>query len=154
MKKVYLAGPISGLTYDECVAWRDEATRELSRHGIAGYSPMRNKAFLRDYGVIEGSYPGYALSGDRAIMTRDHHDTTTADAILVNLLGVDRVSIGTVMELAWAYTRQIPVVLMIEDGGNVHDHPMVREAVGFRVRSLADGLAVLRSVLLHEPVAA
>jgi nucleoside 2-deoxyribosyltransferase len=146
-KKVYLAGPISGLTYDECTRWRDEARVALLPHGIECYSPMRNKAFLREVGTIEQSYPGYALSGDRAIMTRDHHDTTTADAVLVNLLGTARVTIGTVMEIAWAWDRKIPVVAVIEPAGNLHDHPMVREAIGFRTRSVADAVEVVRSVL-------
>jgi hypothetical protein len=35
-------------------------------------------------------------------MTRDRFDATRCDVLLVNLLGAERVSIGTMMEVAWA----------------------------------------------------
>jgi len=41
--KVYLAGPIKGLTYTGATDWRDEAKDALYDIGIAGYSPMRAK---------------------------------------------------------------------------------------------------------------
>ena len=37
---VYLAGPITGLTYEECVGWRERAKEELAKAGITAYSPM------------------------------------------------------------------------------------------------------------------
>lgn len=47
MKKVYLAGPISGQSYDGATSWREEAKEELSSWSdIIGYSPMRGKTYL------------------------------------------------------------------------------------------------------------
>jgi len=149
MLKVYLAGPISGLTHAQCTEWRDYASDKLADAGITSYSPMRHKEFLSDKGVIEQSYPQFALSSDKAIMTRDHNDVVTSDAILVNLLDFKRVTIGTVMELAWAYDRQIPVVVIMEKTGNLHDHPMVREAISIRVETLDEGVACIKSLLTH-----
>lgn len=152
MPKVYLAGPISGLTHDECVGWRDEAARLLGAVGIDSYSPMRGKGYLKDKGVLEQSYPKYALSSDRGIMSRDHNDVITSDALLVNLTGVSRVTIGTVMEIAWAWDRHIPTIVMMEkaEGAypNIHDHPMIREAIGWRVETLAEAVHCVKSVLL------
>lgn len=159
MLKVYLAGPISGLDYGESVSWRDEATRLLGAAGITAYSPMRNKEHLKNAGVLEQSYPKYALSSDRGIMSRDHHDVITADALLVNLTDVKRVSVGTAMEIAWAWDRHIPTVVMMEDpatGGdgrfilNPHDHPMIREAIGWRVKTLEEAVHCVKSVLLPQ----
>jgi nucleoside 2-deoxyribosyltransferase len=149
-KKVYLAGPISGLSHAECIAWRSIASTKLEAAGITAFSPMRHKEFLSDVGKIEQSYPQHALSSDRAIMTRDHNDVLSSDAILVNLLDSPRVTIGTVMELAWAWDRRIPVVVVMEEKGNIHDHPMVREAIGFRVKTLEEGIACVLSVLNHN----
>jgi nucleoside 2-deoxyribosyltransferase len=148
--KVYLAGPISGLTHDQCVGWRNEAADKLAAFGIACFSPMRGKGYLRDAGVLEQSYPRYALSTDRGIMSRDHNDVITADALLINLAGVQRVTVGTVMEIAWAWDRHIPTITIMEDKGNPHDHPMVREAIGWRVRTLDEAIHCVKSVLLHE----
>lgn len=151
--KVYLAGAISGLTYDQGQDWRDYATQSLNKMGIDGYSPLRAKDFLKSFGKIEQSYelteqPLASLSTDRGIMTRDRNDVLTADAVLFYLLGTgSRVSVGTCIEFGWADAFRKPVVLVMEPEGNVHEHPMVREATGFRVNTLEKGLAVLNCIL-------
>ncbi len=150
MARVYLAGPISGLTHADGVAWRQQVTEALTPSGITCFSPMRGKEYLKAHDVIEDSYPQYVLSTDKGIMRRDHNDVVTADALLVNLLGCKRVTIGTVMEIAWAFDRQIPVVAVMEDKGNCHEHAMIREAIGWRVQTLAEGVACIRSILKHD----
>ncbi len=50
--KVYLAGPISGFTFEECVAWRDQVKKELAKAGIEGISPLRAKEYLLDAGTL------------------------------------------------------------------------------------------------------
>lgn len=155
--KVYLAGAISGLTYAAGQDWRTFATSKLYGMGIDGYSPLRAKDYLRSVGVIEQSYANNPLSSDRGIMTRDRFDVMTADAVLFYLLGTgSRVSVGTCIEFGWADAYRKPIVLVMEKEGNVHEHPMVREAVGFRVQTLEEGLTVLNYVLnpgvMSEPV--
>ena len=145
--KVYLAGPISGLTFDECVLWRNYAKEKLAPE-IDAYSPLRNKEFLKGKGKLEGQYIENPMSTDRGINTRDHFDVMTSDAILCNLLGTVRVSVGTVMEIAWAFAYKKPLILAIENHNNVHDHPMIREAIGFRTSNLDDAIKITRSVLL------
>lgn len=142
--KVYLAGPISGLTYDEAQDWRHAfaATMPLS---IECYSPLRVKHFLREHGVLEQSYPHHPLSTDRGIMTRDHNDVRTADALVVNLQDAPKASIGTIMEIAWAYAYGVPVIAILDEQ---HDHPMIREAVGFRVSSLDEAAGIIEALLL------
>lgn len=155
--KVYLAGAISGLTYDQGQDWRVEAAIKLAEKGINGYSPLRAKEYLKDVGAIEQSYefseqPLACLSTDRGIMTRDRYDVMTADAILFNLLGATtRVSIGTCIEFGWADAFRKPIVLVMEREGNIHEHPMVRESVGFRVETLDAGISVLDRILNPFP---
>ena len=147
--KVYLAGAISGLTYDEAVNWREYAAQVLAPD-IVAYSPLRQKHFLADVGVLDGSYAQNSLSTDRGIMTRDHWDCRTSDVILVNFLGSSKVSIGTCMEIAWAFAYNKPLVMVMEEKGNIHDHPMVREAIGYKVDTLDNGLAIVKAILLPE----
>lgn len=159
MKKCYLAGPITGLSYAECTAWRDEVSVALLRDGIDCFSPMRFKQYLAGEQVIDHTYPREVMSCQRGIMTRDHHDVITADCVLVNLLGctpagTNRVTVGTVQEMAWAWDRRIPVVCVMEPSGNVHDHPMVRETIGFRVETLDQAVQVVRSILVSGNAAA
>lgn len=146
--KVYLAGAISGLNYDESEDWRIQVKQMLSEYRIIGYSPLRKKEFLKGRGVIEGSYSDAPLSTARGIMTRDHNDVKTSDAVLVNLLGADRISVGTVMEMAFCYAYRIPVVLVCEDD-NIHwQHPFIQEAVGYKVNTLEEGVDTVASILL------
>lgn len=43
MKSVYLAGPISGLTFDDAQDWRGHAATFLASRGVVGLSPLREK---------------------------------------------------------------------------------------------------------------
>jgi nucleoside 2-deoxyribosyltransferase len=153
--KVYLAGPISGLDYEGCTDWRDEAIRKLAAVGIVGASPMRAKHALKNVGILPPVTTGIKnpLATHKGIMSRDHHDTITADALLINLKGATRVSIGTMMELAWAYDHHIPTVVIIEaDGSNLHEHGMVDEAIKFRAESLDEALHYIETILCPNPM--
>jgi len=84
----------------------------------------------------------------RGIMTRDFNDVKRCDALLVNMLGLEKPSLGTIMELAWAYALQIPAVVAIEATGNVHDnHPMLHEAMPFRVETLDEAIHSVAIIL-------
>jgi nucleoside 2-deoxyribosyltransferase len=146
--RVYLAGPITGYTFDGCTEWRAKAKEILAGFGIDGYSPMRAKEYLKAEGVLTGSYPeGGLFSSSRNIMTRDYFDCSHADVVLANLLGADKPSLGTVMEMAWCYGHKIPLVVAMEEKGNPHEHPMIAEAIGFRCKTLEDALTVVSRIL-------
>lgn len=147
MSTVYLAGPITGLSYGECTDWREYAIKELDAAGIRGVSPLRAKSYLSNEGKIADSYEQIVLSSSRGITTRDRWDATRCDVLLASLLGADRVSIGTVMEVAWADLSRIPIVLVMEKEKNLHDHAMLREVAGFRVETLEEGLNVVKAIL-------
>lgn len=148
---VYLAGPICGLSYDGATGWREYAEAALATDGIRSFSPMRSKAFLSGHDAANPLGPhGYqhVLSTPKAITTRDRRDCTTCDAVLMNLRGATRVSIGTVIEIAWADMARVPVVLVMEREGNLHEHCMVREMCGFQVETLEQGIATVKAILL------
>ena len=91
------------------------------------------------------------MSTEAAITGRDRYDVMTrCDAVLVYLLGAEEVSIGTVIEVGWADAARKPIILVIEDEGNVHDHPMVRCPAAFRVSSLIDACDLANALLSDE----
>ena len=145
---VYLAGPITGLSYGAATDWRQWFFRQLLPHPIHGMSPLRGKYYLEGESEIKAAYQDSVLSNARAITTRDYFDVKRASVVVVNVLGAERVSIGTVMEIAWAKAFQIPVILVIEDDGNIHDHGMIQESIGFRVNNLEDAVALVKVILL------
>lgn len=156
MPTVYLAGPISGLDYEGATDWRERAIAELAAAGIKGLSPMRAKEYLRSAYDAGGGFSATCeeyghlspLSGPRGIMTRDRFDAVRCDVLLVNLLGATRVSIGTMMEIAWADLSRTPIVVAMESEGNVHEHAMLGEAIGFRCDTLDEAVHVVKAILL------
>jgi nucleoside 2-deoxyribosyltransferase len=149
MFKVYLAGPISGLTYAGAQEWRDEFTRRVDPR-ITAYSPLRGKDYLANAGPLEGSYKDFPMSTDKGLTTRDRYDCMGADLVVFYLLGAQRISIGTMIEVGWCDAARKPAVLVIEKEGNPHDYPMVREALQFRVDNLDDALKLTEMILLNK----
>jgi len=149
--QVYLAGPIAGLTYDDAEDWRVYARNVLENVGVRGLSPLRAKEYLRKQGTLTADCFGYAdlhcLSSPRGIMTRDRYDATRCDVLLVNLLGAKQVSVGTVVEIAFADMRRTPIVVAMEATGNPHEHAMINEAIGFRTETLDEALHVVKAIL-------
>lgn len=151
-KKIYLAGPITGKSWGESENWRDrfkQALKDTAPH-IQGFSPLREKGFLTKEKAIGDHYENTLFSTQRAIMSRDFFDCSTADAVVANLTGATIVSIGTVMEMAWAFQRRIPLIIIseMEDGKpkNIHNHSMLREAANWWVGSEEEALEVIRAL--------
>lgn len=124
-RTVYLAGPITGLKYhDARYGWRKDFADLLPEH-VLPMSPIRFKDYLRDEASLAGDpdmYPGHLLSRPKGIVCRDHNDLHKADAMVACFLGAERVSIGTCIEFGWAHAYDIPVVMVIENEGNIHVH--------------------------------
>lgn len=152
MGVVYLAGGIAGLTGAEARRWRDTARECFQVYGLEVRDPMRDSwAFHDDY-VISPDFNDYKnlsmFLSSRAIMSRNFNDIRQSEVLLVNLLGAPRPSLGTVMELGWAYALQKPTVVVMENSGNPHDaHPMICEATDVRVSNLADGIRAVAVLL-------
>lgn len=81
-------------------------------------------------------------------MTRDFNDCVNADLVFANFLGANHISIGTCMEMAFAFTRQIPVIAVIDKDNPHAHHPMLEETFSFRVPDLDAGIDVAVSFLL------
>lgn len=145
---VYLGGPITGLTYDDGNEWRSFASEWLWQEGIRPYSPLRAKEYLRHVGILDKQYHELnVLSGPKGITTRDRFDVMRCDLLLVSFIGAERVSIGTVMEIAWADMLRKPIVVAMEEV-NPHRHEMLTTAAGFVVETLEEALSLTRAILL------
>lgn len=147
---IYLAGPITGLSYKESTQWRNDFKNAVYPQ-IECFSPMRFKSYLSSEKVILDAYDQVTyspLSTQRGVMTRDFFDCTRADIVVMNLLNTTKPSLGTVMEAAWTYQARIPLVAIMEKEGNPHDHGLIREAIGFRVETIEEAINVVKAILL------
>lgn len=146
--KIYLAGPITGQDLDQAKSWRDEVKNILSDVGLSGFSPMRGKSYHSKEEKDEPGFNDRTMSSINGIYIRDYNDVKTSDAILVNFLECgNRVSIGTVMEIAWAKSLQIPVVIVMEKE-NIHDHGMLTFGT-IIVDNLEDGIDAIKQIILN-----
>jgi hypothetical protein len=142
--KVYLCGPMTGETYDHATSWRIFVERALTCRDIETISPLRGKAFLEVDGVLGNTNDQSPLEGAAGIVTRDYWDVSRCDVLLVNFLGAKIVSIGSCFEIAWAYQRRIPIIIAMEESGNVHDHCFIDICSGgFRVSSLDEAIELI-----------
>ena len=58
------------------------------------------------------------------------------------------ISIGTMIEYGWADAFRKPIITVMENEGNVHDHNFVKELSGFVVEELDEGIFIAKSILL------
>ena len=124
--KIYLARPISGCTVDEVQAYYSTMKATLQDLFVV-FNPMIQKEYARtDTAFKSFGASGHPESSNKAITRRDRSMVVGCDIVYLNLLGSGKVSIGSVMELAWAYDHGKHVVVAMEDG-NIHDHAFIRE---------------------------
>jgi nucleoside 2-deoxyribosyltransferase len=147
---IYLAGPITGLSYGGCTDWRAKAKELVGDTPIEVLSPMRGKTYLAGETTVGDSYDQFVLSTEKAITARDRFDCMRSDLVIFNFLGAEKASVGSCIEVGWADAFRKPSILILDKDvvGNPHDHAMVRAICGWRVSSLEEAIAVAKAVLL------
>jgi nucleoside 2-deoxyribosyltransferase len=98
--KVYLCGSINGCSDEECKNWRDYAKIKIPYV----VDPMR-----RDYRGIENI-------SIRDIVELDKKDIDGSDIVLVNY---NKPSVGTSMEILYAYERNRIVITVAKDASSI-----------------------------------
>lgn len=117
--KVYLCGPINGCTDEECNDWRTAAKAFFPR----AIDPM-----VRDYRGREDECVA-------EIVELDKQDIDNSDVLLVNY---DKPSVGTAMEVFYAWQLDKPVIVMCKTGTSIS--PWLRYHSDAIVHSLPDAV--------------
>ena len=99
---VYLCGPINGRSDDDCTVWREQAKTLLGADNCL--DPMRRDYRGREQACVD------------EIVELDKVDVDGADFLLVYF---DKPSVGTSMEVLYAWERGIPVIVV-----NQSDRPL------------------------------
>lgn len=146
--KIYIAGPIAGKRGKEILQVFSEKKAILSDFGYEVYSPMTGKEFLEKYEapLTSGGYV-QPIATEQAIFHRDRWMVGTADIILADLsynVG-NRVSIGTMFEIAWANLMLKQVIVVLPEG-NVHDHLFVKQAATVIFRDIEEAYDYLKEL--------
>jgi nucleoside 2-deoxyribosyltransferase len=130
MKKrlIYLAGPINGCTDEECKDWREYVKTQLGEENTL--DPMR-----RDYRGIEKNNFEAIVEGDKA-------DIDESTVMLVNY---DKPSVGTSMEILYAWERGKKVIIVVDPAPGVRISPWLIYHSHKIFLSFADALDYLGS---------
>lgn len=114
IKKIYLAGGMSGLTREEMTDWRRKARRafkDITDGMLDVVSPT-------DHVSYGSKKAGNELCFDKEIMLFDIYGIRTSDLIIMNFNRPE--SIGTAIELGIAYENKIPVIGLNETNKTLH----------------------------------
>ncbi len=114
---------MTGVALPNMSAWRDKVTEALQKVGIDTLNPVR------DFDILH-------VGADKVFFTRDFEDVKRCNCVLANLLPADRVSIGTMFEIAWAFCLGKPIIVVMNKPDLIHNHPFVRTAATAIVRNL------------------
>lgn len=143
--KVYIAGKISGYSYDEVVNYFKQTADRLEKIGYETMHPMLGKSALRTEIAMKSEGYGNPESTNHAIIERDRWMVENSDIILCDLTMANRVSIGSVMELAWAeYLHKLVIVVM--ENSNIHRHAFVLEAADVIFETIEEAFVYLENL--------
>jgi hypothetical protein len=123
--KIYLAGMIIGTKLKECTDWRIKVRNHYNAMGwpICFLDPLNGKELntITPDGLKSCVPP-------KALVSRDYMSVKEADVIVANLnsFGDSRPGIGTLSEIAWAWTMKKPVILITGDF-KYAEHPFIKE---------------------------
>ena len=98
--RVYLAGPINGCSDAECKDWRTAA-----KAGLAGLAECLDP--------MDRDYRGRELENVASIVENDKADIDSCDVVLVYFI---KPSVGTAMEVLYAWQRMKTVIVVNVSG--------------------------------------
>jgi nucleoside 2-deoxyribosyltransferase len=146
---IYLAGPISGLKLKDSIKWRNEVREQLSDKWHV-FSPSESdlNAGASEEDVIPENRPGWRHINctSSGLVTGDEFLIRKSDWLLVNLRGAEKVSLGSMWEMGFAWGLNKQIITVIREGER-HDHPFVRRRSHVFVPDLPEAVEYLRNLV-------
>ncbi len=147
MPLIYLSGPITGTSADED-NWRAAARRKLSP-GFTFFDPSLQSAD-RGVGYLRSLTPTedlQRLRHGKFTADRNRHQIAKSDLLLCNLLEAkDLTSIGSVGEIHWANAFNVPIIIIRQRHGNIHDHAILNAIASELCFSLDDACRLVAGI--------
>lgn len=122
--RIYLCGPINGCTDEECKDWRLHIKQQMGADLCI--DPMRRDYRGREDQCVE------------EIVELDKIDVLQSTLVLVNY---DRPSVGTSMEVLFAWMHHKPIVVVCKPGTVIS--PWLHYHSNYIVNSFEDAIAII-----------
>lgn len=146
--KIYLAGPMGGLSWEDANSWRLDLTFMLGPQ-FEILNPMRGKT--PETWAKNGPYPEYLFYSSDLVITRDLNDVEQASALVVNFPYKTPHGIGTAIEMGTAIPLRKPVIIVLHPDDLLRQHPFIKcFPRGCIVSTLLDVVQVLKSLFNME----
>lgn len=147
---VYCAHPISGETWENVVKYYTNIKITLENLGFNVLHPMTGKGEMRTQIEERFKPAGHNATNpmctNHAIFERDRWMVQNCDVLYLDLRGCQGISIGCMMELAWAsLLGKYTVVVMDEKG--MHKHAFVLEAADIIFENSTTAIAYLEKFI-------
>jgi nucleoside 2-deoxyribosyltransferase len=124
MTRVYLAGPISGLTYTQATEWREWAKTMLAEYGMEGLSPFdQHNAPVDKDQPLDAWFEEQIGMDTLSVVQGDLNMVDKSTVLLMNLSDANRASLGSMAELGYAYAKGKYIVTVSDEVH--HNHPFV-----------------------------
>ena len=118
---VYFAHPISGVSLEVVQQYYDDIRKMFGK--ICFVQTPMDVVARTDLSERKESFKDPAMVND-VITNRDYKFIEGCDVIFANLSKCTRVSIGTVMVIAWAYAHHKYIIIVMDKEG-LHEHGMI-----------------------------
>jgi len=147
---IYLAGYIQGSVINQCISWRKRIREYYQNWKGTGIDypliildPLNGENFNEiSPDGLKGCFP------PNAIVHKDYVCIEKSDLIICNTdtFGQNRPLIGTIYELAWAYEKRKPVIMITNDMV-FEQHPFITNTVSWYVKSVEE---LLEKKIINE----
>ena len=131
--QIYLAGKMSGISYEEMFYWRDKIKKSLQKCGEINDYPLR---IINPVEYYNFEHPRH--KSEREVMEYDLLRVRNSNLVIVNVHGLNT-SIGTSIELHEANCRHIPIIAYDPENEYEFLHPWLQCFVS-RVENNIDSL--------------
>lgn len=143
--KIYLAGKMSGLTYEEMNGWRQKLKAELLSAAEISGCQLHVINPVDFYNFKEKKY-----QSEKEVMEYDRAHVTSSDIIIVNLEGLNS-SDGTKIELHDAkYHNRIPITAFGSMALYENLHPWVKEEITRVEETMEDAVRYVQEFYMIE----
>lgn len=123
---IYLCGKMGGLPVEIAKKWRNEFKTDFYNcYNVDGYGDIFDPSEYFNYGMEEGiDYTNHEL------FMFEHRMIQKAQVVVANLDGIET-SVGSLMELAWAYERGSAIIGFATEPTTLH--PWIEEALDKKI---------------------
>lgn len=147
---IYCVHAMSGLSWEEVQEYYEHTKKDLDALGYYTMHPMCAKSELKGKKFDpKAGGNGSPVVSAHGITRRDHWMVRKSDIVFADLSNCKKKSIGSISEMAVAYTHGKHTIGVMEKG-NVHEHAFMFEQFDIIFETYTEALVYLKKLILGE----